>query len=97
MPVRKSFHGPILKDRNNFVLINYAHNQVDEWEIAEDEISVFKDQPLGEGCFGQVFKGLLIGQSLQNRPKGNFRPPIFSLTCTVAVKQLKSEAMNQLN
>ena len=63
--------------------------QTDEWEIPETEITVFKDQPLGEGCFGKVYKGLLMGHSLQNRPKGNFRPPIFSVTCPVAIKQLK--------
>ena len=80
-----------VKDHGPFFFINHTHTQVDEWEIAEDEITVFKDQPLGEGCFGKVFKGMLMGQSLKNRPKGNFRPPIFSLTCTVAVKQLKSE------
>lgn len=69
-------------------------NQTDEWEILETEIAVFKDQPLGEGCFGRVYKGLLMGHSLQNRPKGNFRPPIFSLTCPVAIKQLKCMPLN---
>jgi hypothetical protein len=68
--------------------------QTDEWEIPETEITVFKDQPLGEGCFGRVYKGLLMGHSLQNRPRGNFRPPIFSVTCPVAVKQLKCKPLN---
>ena len=87
----KTSFGHSVKDRHQFIQVNYSHVRVDEWEIADNEITVLKDQPLGEGCFGKVFKGLLIGQSLQNRPKGSFRPPIFSLTCTVAVKQLKSE------
>ena len=80
-----------IKDRNRFIHINYHHTQVDEWEIPESEIAIFKDQPLGEGCFGKVFKGTLKGHALQKRPKGKFRLPAFSLTCTVAVKQLKSE------
>ena len=91
IPTGKSTFGYLLKERHQYSHINDTHTQVDEWEVAENEIIVLKDQPLGEGCFGQVFKGMLMGKSLQNRPKGNFRPPGFSLTCTVAVKQLKSK------
>ena len=75
--------------RGTFAQLQPIIHQTDEWEIPETEISVFKDQPLGEGCFGRVYKGLLMGHSLQNRPRGNFRPPIFSVTCPVAIKQLK--------
>ena len=91
MPMGKMTFGHLVKERDQFSLINDFHAQVDEWEVSENDIMVLKDQPLGEGCFGKVFKGMLMGKSLQNRPKGNFRPPIFSLTCIVAVKQLKSK------
>ena len=89
MPMGNVFGQTTVDHGNTFAHINHSHIQVDEWEIPETEIILFKDQPLGEGCFGKVYKGLLMGHSLQNRPRGNFRPPIFSLTCPVAIKQLK--------
>ena len=92
MPVRKNSIGNFFKDRSRLVPPNYSNIQTDEWEIPENEISIFKDEPLGEGCFGKVYKGLLMGQSIQKRPSGTFRLPIFSLTCTVAIKQLKSKS-----
>ena len=96
MPMGSILGRPSIADHGNIVAARLLPIQTDEWEIPETEITVFKDQPLGEGCFGRVYKGLLMGHSLQNRPRGNFRPPIFSVTCPVAIKQLKCELISMM-
>ena len=96
MPMGSILGRPSIADHGNIVAARLLPIQTDEWEIPETEITVFKDQPLGEGCFGRGYKGLLMGHSLQNRPRGNFRPPIFSVTCPVAIKQLKCELISMM-
>lgn len=64
----------------------------DEWEIPRDELKVFDKEPLGKGCFGEVHKGILAGQTTTKRSVfGTTRSSRFSLACTVAVKKLKSK------
>lgn len=63
----------------------------DEWEIPRDELKVFDKEPLGKGCFGEVHKGLLAGQTTRKSVLGTTRSSRFSLACTVAVKKLKSK------
>jgi len=63
----------------------------DEWEIPRDELKVFDKEPLGKGCFGEVHKGILAGQTTKRSVLGTTRSSRFSLACTVAVKKLKSK------
>lgn len=63
----------------------------DEWEIPRDKLKVFDKEPLGKGCFGEVHKGLLAGQTTRRSVLGTTRSSRFSLACTVAVKKLKSK------
>ena len=63
----------------------------DEWEIPRDELKIFDKEPLGKGCFGEVHKGLLAGQTTRKSVLGATRSTRFSLACTVAVKKLKSK------
>jgi len=66
----------------------------DEWEIPRDELKIFDKEPLGKGCFGEVHKGLLAGQSTRRPPLGRSQASRFSLACTVAVKKLKRNDYN---
>lgn len=63
----------------------------DEWEIPRDELKVFDKEPLGKGCFGEVHKGILAGQTTKKSVLGTTQSSRFSLACTVAVKKLKSK------
>ena len=38
--------------------------QVDDWEINPSDVVVFVDQKLGEGAFGEVYKGTVSGACL---------------------------------
>ena len=51
-----------------------------------------KDKPLGQGAFGEVFRGLLqpnAMKSVSRRKKNKGRDNNFSVTCVVAVKMLR--------
>ncbi len=61
---------------------------LDEWELAATEVIV--DRPLGEGAFGEVFKGVIKGP-LRN-PKIS---PVLkqSIGIPVAIKLLKRKSV----
>jgi len=56
----------------------------DEWEISPSDITV--DDKLGEGAFGEVYRGSLKGPLINNKVKPEFRNSLF---LPVAIKLLK--------
>ena len=61
--------------------------KVDDWEIPACNVIV-EQQQLGEGCFGQVFKGVVKGPIVN--PK--VQPSLKNAICVnVAIKMLKRE------
>lgn len=63
----------------------------DPWEIMPDDITIYDDMPLGKGCYGEVYKGVLKGQRQRAGSRKGSRQPRVSLTSIVAVKKLHSE------
>ena len=55
---------------------------VDKWELNRTDVELMKDQPLGKGAFGEVFKGIVHRVARQNRKRS-------SATNVVAIKMLK--------
>ena len=66
----------------------------DAWEVLPDELNVFEDFPLGKGCYGEVYKGILMGRRHRFGSKRGVRSPRYSLTNTVAVKRLQGECLS---
>ena len=61
--------------------------KVDDWEIPA--CNVIMEQQLGEGCFGQVFKGVVKGPI--SNPK--VQPSLKNAICVnVAIKMLKRKS-----
>ena len=60
----------------------------DEWEISPSDITV--DDKLGEGAFGEVYRGTLKGPLINNKIKPEFRN---SLYLPVAIKLLKGRVV----
>ena len=70
------------RDYSRSIIINAP--KVDEWEIPACNVIV--EQQLGEGCFGQVFKGVVKGPI--SNPK--VQPSLKNAICVnVAIKMLK--------
>ena len=68
-------------------MAGHTRPNTDEWEISTDDIIM--EEQLGEGAFGEVYKGVIRG------PLGN--PKIstimrHSIGVPVAIKMLKSES-----
>ena len=58
----------------------------DEWEVPPSELIV--EQSLGEGAFGEVYKGILKGPIACTKVRPTQRKAVFT---EVAIKLLKSE------
>lgn len=56
----------------------------DDWEVMPSDIVV--DQTLGEGAFGEVYKGFIKGPIVCSRVKPSYRNAVH---VTVAIKLLK--------
>ena len=63
---------------------------IDDWEIDANDVVVFLDQKLGEGAFGEVYKGTVSGPCLTKNP---LLPSAVkkAVCCSVAIKVLKCE------
>ena len=59
---------------------------IDEWEVPQGEIIV--EASLGEGAFGEVFKGILKGPIACSKVRPSQRKAVF---LEVAIKLLKSK------
>ena len=57
---------------------------VDKWELNHTDVELMKDQPLGKGAFGEVYKGIVHRSAAKQNRK------ISSATNVVAIKMLKS-------
>lgn len=77
-----------LKRRNSSMRVPFALTQTsveyDEWEIPVG--SVIVDTKFGEGCFGEVHRGVVRG------PLPSTRTMKSNICVTVAIKMLKSES-----
>ena len=56
---------------------------VDKWELNRTDVELMKDQPLGKGAFGEVYKGIIHRSATRQNRK------ISSATNVVAIKMLK--------
>lgn len=65
---------------------------LDEWEISPDDVIV--DQLLGEGAFGEVYKGVIRGPLANPKVSAVLRQAI---GVPVAIKLLKSEFGHFIN
>lgn len=63
----------------------------DPWEITADDLTIYEDMPLGRGCYGEVYKGVLKGRKQRAGSRKGRNQPRLSLTSIVAVKRLPSE------
>lgn len=62
--------------------------EIDEWEIPPSEVII--EDPLGEGAFGEVYKGVVKGPLTCS----HLKPTLRNAICTpVAIKLLKGESM----
>ena len=60
--------------------------KADDWELPSPSILLTDEQPLGEGCFGTVHRGVVKGPILHSRTMKN------TICMNVTVKFLKSES-----
>ena len=59
--------------------------KADDWELPSPSILLMDEQPLGEGCFGTVHRGVVKGPIIHSRTMKN------TICMNIAVKFLKSE------
>ena len=73
--------------RNNTLRVplnrTFSADKVDEWEIPVEAVIV--DAKFGEGCFGEVHKGVVRG------PLPSTRSMKTNICVSVAIKMLKSQ------
>ncbi len=75
------------KDNPPFLEMDSIENTIsDEWEIAPSEITVEHEGKLGEGAFGEVYRGFLKGPLTNGKVKPEFRN---ALHLSIAIKLLK--------
>ena len=68
-----------------------SHTLTDKWELFPEEINISKGNPLGTGCFGVVYKGVVRRQTVsagQNSMRKK-RLAKLALPHAVAIKTLK--------
>ena len=58
--------------------------KADDWELPSTNILLTEEEPLGEGCFGMVHRGVVKGPILHSRMMKN------TICMNVAIKFLKS-------
>ena len=61
--------------------------KADDWELPSCNILLNEEEPLGEGCFGTVHKGVVKGPILHSRTMKN------TICMNVALKFLKSKSI----
>ncbi|KAL5497198.1 hypothetical protein EMCRGX_G013624 [Ephydatia muelleri] len=75
-------------------LLNEKISLADDWEIDANDVVVFVDQKLGEGAFGEVYKGTVSGSCLTKNPQ--LLSEVKKLACVpVAIKVLKATAQGK--
>ena len=57
------------------------------------DLTIHEHEPLGKGCYGEVYKGTITGRRQRSGSRKGPRSPRFSLTNTVAVKRLQSKCL----
>ena len=63
--------------------------RLDEWEIPANLVVI--EKRLGEGCFGEVFQGLVKGPINNSKVQASFKN---ALCLVVAIKLLKCKCMH---
>ena len=85
-PIFSMSHGNHRRQHNNVTTPTEEPLLTDEWEVPQGEIIV--ESSLGEGAFGEVYKGILKGPIVCSKVRPSQRKAIFT---EVAIKLLKSE------
>ena len=71
----------------------HSQPSFDPWEVAMGDLTIHEHEPLGKGCYGEVYKGTITGRRQRSGSRKGPRSPRFSLTNTVAVKRLQSKCL----
>ena len=74
-----------MKRRSSALWLPLDAPKADDWELPSSNILLTDEEPLGEGCFGLVHRGVVKGPITYSRMMKN------SICINVAVKFLKSK------
>ena len=73
-----------------YIPIHVLWQVADEWELKRGDIELKRNKPLGQGAFGEVFKGILQPKAMHKATRHkSVSDRRFSVNCVVAVKMLK--------
>lgn len=73
------------KRRSSALWLPVDAPRADDWELPSDNILLTEEEPLGEGCFGTVHRGVVKGPIIHSRMMKN------TICINVAIKFLKSK------
>ena len=74
-----------MKRRSSALWLPMDAPKADDWELPSANIILTDRDPMGEGCFGMVHRGVVKGPIIHSRTMKN------TIGVNVAVKFLKSE------
>lgn len=75
-----------MKRRSSALWLPVDAPRADDWELPSANILLTEEEPLGEGCFGMVHRGVVKGPIIHSRMMKN------TICINVAIKFLKSKS-----